>query len=461
MIGIIGSALALDEKNDELLEAVSCLSKMEDPINAIPVLFPMDLNGHDDEGNMVRAYSVKNLKGIRLCFLDLNLTNNGGNFSREELKQAIESILSPDNGPYIAIAWTSCEDEATLREFKGFITDKKRMGNNYAAIDACAVKKPLGETQVVIDELQKQAWNEIGTILDANPQFKALIEWERTVRDSASDTISSLVSIASNKESLGNILKSLGHGSLGKINLAGNEFSAVNDALLILLKDRQASATSFNRDTWSLAITEPKESVDGRALSVYKNSLNYSLMIDTTGNLSKPIPGGVIVLDDEEYNRLRNIYKELPEEILELAQEIVRPDTIPPFGATPFPELKPVLLEITPICDFAQDNVKNRSKLMIGIRYAQIFNNSASGKCKPFTHSIETRYMKAPNIEKDFKFSFSANWTLTISLNDLTTILDRPTGAQLLDCRFREPLFNQIQRFYANHASRLGILEIN
>jgi len=414
-------AIIVDDIEKELFDIHNKLG-LEIKIPTIPLLYSTD------------GENEKLSPGVRLCFLDVQLLEGHAIDSPNQFSAIcsfLSSILAENNGPYIVIAWT--KDPHVFDQYKAFITDRKRMGTCPIPIDVGCVDKANVE----------ESSNIINMVIDRNPEFKALLEWESSVNKSSALTIDSLYSV-SNKTSINikDILKGLGHSSIGHSNLAANVFIGINEALLPILKDYQTNFIDTST-IWDTLFDHPETPISDKTKKILAPIINSHLLYERRTGICKKTPGAII---DIEYNTLKVIYSELPENILDFAKKLIKSykNTLPLV-------LSSVLVEISPCCDFAQNKVP-RSKYMIGVKVSGDIHPDYELKCNGDS-TYMSRIVTLQEENTPSFFMFSSNYTFTLNHTEIP-------GEATCNYRMREQLFIELQKHYSNHVTRSGLITL-
>ena len=101
---------------------------------------------------------------------------------------------------------------------------------------------------------EEKLMQEIETLTEKLPQVGALFNWESRVVGATGSTVSSLLELASTKETntraeeVGRILTRLGIEAVGKDHVGSDRFRSVNEALLPILADQIANLRSNESD---------------------------------------------------------------------------------------------------------------------------------------------------------------------------------------------------------------------
>lgn len=431
---VSAEAIIVDNTEQELSEIHQKLGSIKLP--AIPYLYSVD-----EEPERLNP-------GVRFCFLDIHILEGAGadNLSNySAMQEFLSGVLSADNGPYIVVAWT--KDKNIFEEFKAYLTDPDRMAECPRPIDVVCVDKfnPV-EAPAVID-----------AVINQNPEFKALLDWERTVRQSAARTIDALYAVSYTTETeMNQIMKALGHSSIGHSNLEGNVFMGINEALMPILKDHQTHCLDAS-DVWDTLIDTPQDRIANATKGKIAPTLNAHLWYEYGEQIDRKMPGAIVEINHED---LKALYPEIGAEDIDLLGSMLRCEKktshsdFMVFIEEAIREEKVQstfhLLELTPCCDFAQEKVL-RSKYLIGIKLRgekkKLDKFKASNDSVYITNTVSLQGDDMPS-----RFAFCSNYVLTIAHNSL--------DSYPCNYRMREQLFTVLQSHYARHVTRSGLIEL-
>lgn len=201
---------------------------------------------------------------VRLIFADLHLNQGAGGDDHARhfgvIGSLIEQTITPA-GPYVLVLWTKYPDQATAL---GTFLEERLQGVakpfSVAALDKkdhLDLNGKLKDINLLVDA--------IVSIVRLNPQIGALLNWEERVLGAASDTVSSIINLATTMAEPGNravevgrLLARLGVEAVGEDHVEHDRFQAVNEALLPILADRIAMLRSRDEDSdiWKSAFAE-------------------------------------------------------------------------------------------------------------------------------------------------------------------------------------------------------------
>ena len=232
-------------------------------------------------GNIV-TLKVPPCPYVRLVFVDLNLL--GGLLNHKQNFGIIEQLIKKlePSGPYLLVLWTENDpqvvqlqqflderDIGVAKPFKVSTLDKKchmDMDGNFT--------DPDGLVQAIKD------------LIEDTRALAALSDWEERVFSAAAETLSSVTMLGKNsktsteqQDDTPRLLDKMAMESVGKENVAGIRFRAVNEALLPILSDHIAALRTQDdsNSVWSKPF-----SVNASKVSIKENEaaqLNWTFHI--------------------------------------------------------------------------------------------------------------------------------------------------------------------------------------
>lgn len=271
------SVIAVDDTLSELNHLVDTLSSLE--IACLPI--------HVKEGVDVNLSAP--LSGVRLIFFDINYVPGAPSRSLMEIAGTVlTKVLAKDNGPYLLITWTSKPD--VHDELMVFLA-KEVPEAPIPAITACLPKEKFILSNDRGTEIPGASGGQslkaaIESILSAHTQVNALLQWEGAAKRAAGEVISSLLDLFDREQrfknassaALGNLLSFIAKKAVGEKNVAGNEKTAVNEALGPILFDRitHQSTSASEHTLWAAALTSISSAFTITPEHTHKlNSLNH------------------------------------------------------------------------------------------------------------------------------------------------------------------------------------------
>jgi hypothetical protein len=422
-----GSVVVIDDKHEEALPLLKVLSK-----NQVPVTYFM--GGDPDE------LPVHPLTDIRLLFLDINLVATSSEKTiRSSLIKNLTRIVSEENGPYIMIYWSLNDfkwknliDELFIGELQRIrpIIKLNLQKTDYFEHDEDMNLNPVPDFLKRIEEKLKQEIQRIGI-------FHLFILWENNVRQSAVQVVKDFSSFYDENnwnEGLTKVVKVLADAYAGK-HLKNKKEEILKNGLLTFNKTFLDSLENNIRHTDYSQIdinTEFDSEIDLEDEIRAKINSKLLLVESVEDNLVRP--GNVYLQDDENLRQvlIKNLYDGKIDEFTGKVDLLSR--------------AKCIMLEVSPLCDFAQDKWK-LNRILPGIMWPKDY--------------IKKIKMKADNVY--ISSTFKINGCLYYLIFDFQYFRSEPFGklpAEKPYFRIRNELLVDIQSHLARHINRPGVSSI-
>lgn len=389
---------------------------------------------------------------IRIAFFDINL-GALGNPSDADLcniiTSALKEIIDVENGPYALIFWSRHANKVDI--IKEYIEEREK-GNIPSPLIIDKIDKAL-----IVDE--DAFLKEVKRIL-SNSTLVAMFDYQEKAKKAASKTINSIFSlIPRNGDKWGEynnfednfdlVFSKMAINTLGEELARRNPDLAVQKALFPLLLDniqKESLSSVWKKKMHSLSyksdVKFPKD-FDVEALNtIYHLDDNCSYM--------KKIDRGIVVEIKQTSAKFKKMFGKGKRDLIESfftypkskgksAKEIEteRQDFIN--------SCTPIFVEISAGCDYAQQNPRSL-KYLFGIKFPlkPLVAKPSNGNYKFITPSFSLNGDKFSMV-----FSFRYIYGYQGSNRILGNIL----------FKFNNDLINQIGNRYANHVSRIGIID--
>ncbi len=437
MIGLSSTRVVIiDDDVDEALPVIKALSK----INIATAFFNGDPEDFPKEN--------QRLHGIRLAILDMDLVGGTADPKSKAaaLVNTLSKILSSDNGPYAVVAWTNHPE--LLNDFEDYIFSEISVPNPVISImmkKAEARDKKGGFDINVISEALENKLKTFSPLL-------ILQAWEEQSILSAIEVINFLSQLAVPDENgdlnswrklwrtrLLELMHVIAHEEAGKKLKDISSIRSVYNAFSPLHADRLESnsgALSKKLDQFNdeILVANQQLSAEGCA----KLNSMFHLAVD---HLEKIGPGNVYLIDP---NKKRPEWlparKELFEELLK------KENTLDPRDKR---KIRQILIEITPACDHAQNNIR-LARLIPGFFVPEEIMKYFK-KPEGFIYGFGPYYFeKIKSTDNQLNLYLSARHFFTTSLENLDSLLPA--------FRLRSQSFEHLISWFTGHASRPGIM---
>lgn len=316
----------------------------------LPVMFfhfsPARLVGH-----------ANRTAGVRLVFMDINLVGGAfgdGGAAFAAVEQSLRTLLAENNGPYILATWSAHDDAAQ----RLFVQLKERLPPALVPVKFVRIEKDhfIGEANAAALQGRVRA------LLEDAGNAKALIEWERTLRRAAGDTVNEVLSLAraANAEDpdaeLGKVLRALAHAEASEHLTDQNAFRAAGTVLNQVLSDVVERAPELNDAACSTLVFNAAPAGD----LAWKHRLNGFLLVERTPGAARHAPGDVFIypsaqIQEEGIGHAVNRDEFIAEHFV---QEKKRNQLLEgAAGARKVDQWRLVLIETSPPCDYSEDKV--------------------------------------------------------------------------------------------------------
>lgn len=391
--------------------------------------------------------SVATCPHVRLMFFDLHLVDLGASERNERHFSTIGGIIEEQikpSGPYFIVLWTNHTHHA--EKLKDFLWNRLQGVSKPVAvvpldkkIHIVRAKDPAGQRELAraIDEL-----------VEKQPEFATLLDWEERVLGAAADTVDTVVKLATRQNwddpagGIRRLLTHLGIASVGRENVQTGRFVAVNEALLPIVADRIAFLQPDERSA-NLLSKVLSAGTEARGLDEEEAAaLNHLLHIaDDSDSMNASWRGAVLLLD-----------------------EVLKPGSFEGRFGLPSPqaackefncaELSPqevqkcrwVLIQSQAACDFAQ----RKAGLLPFIVGVEVVYNTANDKKKPSPALWVSPYFEMNNEVRRLHVNY--RFQLWLSEGDVRAI--KPVY------RIREDLLNDLTYHIHTYAARPGFISL-
>lgn len=408
----------------------------------------------------------ENYNDIRILFLDINLIDDQERNKTElrgKLIPVLQRVISKENYPYIIVYWSRHEFHKDLIEddiFKNYLNDREpiaflsAMKSDYFDLN--------GTKTDDFEEKIKSLFDKIQSLLDTNPSYSYLLNWENLVHISADNTLQE-VFCAHHKfddwtDNANHLINKLAQSYSGKAfykDSAPNRIKSAFNSLTYLVND------TLEKNVNSKPIANAKiltTSGSNNGFEPY-HSINMRLLFSTDNDLSE-YPGAVI----EDINpKSEKVFKELLNNLFnrskiqdDLSDEERKEDDpkklqkIVDKKCSDVRKLirdtwKKIYLTTTPLCDYAQ-NKNEYNRCVKGIIVESEFikyidNRSEAIFLTPQFLFEEKSYVLIVH----FRYFFTTN-------KGIKLLSQKPLF------RARQQLLAEIQSKLSRHISRQGIL---
>lgn len=370
---------------------------------------------------------------VRIAFFDVNLAfGNVGTSSSDPkqcfsiLENAIASYISPNNGPFVLIFWTS--NKGLIQDFINYInrdpnTDNLVRDRIKPYYISCLNKLDVSAENTLEDMLKKEF---------DNSMVNLCVDFDRQLQDASIHTINKLLSLIPMNDPWGNpqsfeydfkkLFSKIAIASGGE-NSSVNTDRSINEALAPIIQ-HSLRPSSLWQDYLKIG-DYSKEDIKNLVSKNVEKELNAIFFVDES------------IVDKKERGCLLKIKREKFEALVGIEFDQWRKNE---FGESPKLEgCFPVAVEISSACDFSQ-NKSRTNKYLLGIAHNQ---------------EIKIKE-KESNLQIDDFIINDILYSIAFDFNFILVDITEDSIENIL-FGFKKEMMDMIGNRYANHISRIGI----
>ena len=394
------------------------------------------------------------LEGVRILFLDLQLANFPNETSQlvGVLLSRLRELMADRQHPLAIVVWSTRGDAQEITEL---MMEKWRSFFDHIAPKVVLLDKNDLDTNDLLEQIPGSL-AQLGAI-------NLLLFWEQLVADAASDTTTALSALLTETDNdLLDILKRL-HQAAAPPEAVDppDALAAVSESLNVILEDRLLRRTlesatnpvAVGGSTMSVAKSvldeRPPENKERQA------RLNRLLLVAPVHDAWEPRPGNIYLADSALFGGRFPISDE-PDASINREQllrhtlnikDASQPAQVAPILAASVP----ILLELTPECDHAQQRMV-RTRLLAGA----IIEARLAKRVKGLQHVYATLPVRLDHqllSHQDVVLVFNALMWLGLPIDDLALLRE--------SFRLRKQQLIDVQAWFGYHANRPGVLQID
>lgn len=415
-------------------------------------------------GTDYREFPARPLKGVRLLFLDFVLGTDGQS-SRNKistLMSVVKKVISEDNGPYIILAWTKHDvpTDDLLALFKEEI-----------------LKDPQFPQPVVIVNLEKnKCMNNPNTInKKLNEKFgdenilKLILYWENYARDALCDVIRILSDISKPVVKAGQSFDNysanwnaqferhifgIAEASLGR-NIGADKNLLVAAQLALTVPFHDCAETLIKKNTrYNKELAEKIISHKDEQYNLTEKASMNTFFLLASQEIDKNVQPGNIYKFNDVFRKIKCRNKNCYSNKIKLTKQDIAQEfydssngPIKIYGdkAALLKKVIPILLEITPECDYVQKKWKT-PKLVLGILWPEKLANKMLVKADYIYKRFLIKYQ-----DEVYYITFNAHHLFNIGFHVFKSV--EPV------LKARKELLVDIQQWFSGHISRPGKTE--
>ncbi len=367
------------------------------------------------------------LKGVRIIFLDIVLGTDGQPPKTQVSTAAhvMKKIIDITNGPYLLVAWTKHEEH--LGNIKDALKDRPPIC--VLDLEKSSCKNKNGSFSIA--KIEKKIKSELRKVAS----FHIFVLWENLLHKAAGEVVNDFSGFYQKDsqwdEKMSTVFFQLAKAYTGKnIEMMKNK-DIVKDALLAfngVFIDTLENKIKNDRMDHLNVITH------GSISPAIRANINKKLLLFFNNPIVKPEPGNIYEVTTKlgvklDLNEIFNENK--------LSSYPQKDDLIS--------KIKYILLESSPSCDFAQNNLRVH-RCLVGVMWPYEHEN----KIKKGDFIYTTTVLEANG--NLYRFVFNLRYLISIPIQKLKN--------RKALCRFRHDLLVDVQAHIARHINRPGIISV-
>lgn len=406
---------------------------------------------HYNPAKFVSAKSQK-LRGVRLIFMDIDLLGTGtmgsdGTQCFTTIQQVLTHMLGEDNGPYVLVTWSAHDDYAE----RLFTHLSERLPSAIRPITVKRLNKEdyKGSSKKTRTKLIKEVKGILGDLGPAS----CLTQWESLLTSASCDTIHGLMQIPEatpdqdRVEKLKSVIKSLAEAEADKQLTADNALASLHTTLNQILFDHLSRKSDKDPMRLGGLITSGGKSPQNED---WKSTINSLINLDYSSSSNGHMPGAVFEYPESKI-RIQ-VPKIQPQSFVEenfFDKKELDKITDQQERTSIVTSAKLVLVEITPLCDFAQAKfVWHRYVIAVMMPSSIKKKYVASGQ-----YLKETATFKPPTTATPFKLILNSKLTVSIKPEESSKLKGRLF-------KIRQPLLADIMTWISYQSSRSGYVSL-
>ncbi|MBN9147897.1 MULTISPECIES: hypothetical protein [unclassified Nitrobacter] len=312
---------------------------------------------------------------LQLVFLDLHLTNNLGKDAASHTANVFKNVVSADTAPIVVVIWSKyaddpvtevgvpAEDQETESElFKRTLLEAEPKFKNRLIFLEMDKPKKEDRPEDWNARLQKQ----IAATLGSQSAIGLLWTWDGLVKDANSALMASLTDLAEEtaggvdtqltddhlKEVLQRLSKAKGESDLSEATAPGHLVAILSQLLMDQLEHSGGGRALVDHGAWLNATPTGKTKA-----SIAAKMNGFLLTAGCTEGVIPYLPGTVYVANEVE--SFLSVFGSDREHLEKIFCNITRSQTNSVKMDEWYAAVRPVLLEISPVCDVAQNKRRN------------------------------------------------------------------------------------------------------
>jgi hypothetical protein len=456
----------IDDEPEEYLPMIQALSRLN--IGSVHIA-----------GDRYEELPVEPIGGLRLVFLDMKLGTEGDDAAiTAHTAHVFTRVVSPGDGPVVVVVWTKHRDMVDAFRQRLYEANDQYRGR----LLFTRIEKPTDGTISQTDELQRAVSEELNKFYPVD----LLWRWEKLVHEAASATTEEVCRHATSRAQIDavdsedaevqkllsgftDVLRILVSAEAGQASTPSTAFFDLLGVLNPLHRDRLEHALApsdvqaANRLLESEAVASEAEKLELNTMLLVARHIPNDMpfrpgvLLRVRDNQRFEAQFGVSLIDafsdclEVSMSQVRKLQNRLESGGLDAGQKATLETQLEEAKATItrtttewFAKCVPVLLEISPSCDFAQRHSR-MAYLITGLLIPT--GEGISFKTKGAFYSLPA--VRIPGIDTPMKLVFNSRFTLSRWPGN-----EHPEIEVL--CRLREPILTDVRNWAAAQAARSG-----
>ncbi len=406
-------------------------------------------------GGSDRVRTEDTIRGVRVAVLDINLGVGTDGPSRvRHTRGVVEPLIDARNGPYVAVVWTTNEEDFSLFEEQLREMRCPPIRTEMLAKDEVLDLEAKDRAEKILEAVERA--------ISGAPPLEFANRWEQIVRDAANDAVVDLeiarASQGAPSRSMA-LLAALLRSEATQVTLQDdtNSMRALLTALNPVHFDKVEELSMAIGSSEAAAVSPirlaARNGTNGVSLKE-QSRLNGSLLFDRrTENFG---PGRLYLFDEISALGIGSALAKQTE---------IRCETVEPGHLDRAGELPVVFLEVSAACDHQQGKIR-MARLIAGVVFdASKFQKIVDGEPVASGERIHARkagYLRTldpvmiPSVEKfpadAVRIVLNAHYPVAVSIEEFEDL--KPLG------RFREPVLADVRAWLGYQSGRPGYASV-
>lgn len=418
------------------------------------------------KGTDLTELPARPLKGVRLLFLDFVLGTEGQS-SRNKISTlmgVVKRAISEDNGPYIILAWTKHDvpEDDLLGLFKEEILKDQQFPQPVVIVDM-----EKNDCMSNLSRINRKLNEKFG---DENI-LKVILSWENSARDALCDVLKILSDIskpvmtagqsfdgysASWNEQMEKHIFRIAETSLGR-NIKADRNLLVAAQLALTVPFHDCAETLIKKNTlYQQKLVERIISRKNVQYSLTDRAGMNTFFLLADQELDMDIQPGNIYKFTEVFRKMKCEKKDCYSNKIKLTRQGIAQEFYGGSISTYrdktvlLKKVIPILLEITPECDYTQKKWKT-PRLVLGILWPESFGTVLSANSREHRPDYVYRPLPVKFRNEVYYLTFNAHHLFNIGFHVFESV--EPI------LKARKELLVDIQQWFSGHISRPGKTE--